>query len=209
MWRHGRRKMDTQPGVVVLKYFIELARVGVEVVILPGNHDLDWEWLASGEVPKRYAKVKYPEGMLALMLELVAMPNVSVVKVLKLGSAVVVHGHEGLQGDWLWRMSEMGDRVTLHRFVGGQLRRKVMGGAPVGVRAAAVSLHGFYRRLAGWARRAGVSHVIHGHTHVHGTRVRGGVILDCLPAWRPSEGPGGGMLLREEFGSVLSVENRK
>lgn len=199
MWRHGRRAMEIAPAIEILEFLLELAEIGVEIVILPGNHDLDWAWLATGgAVPRRFAAARYPEGVRERMQELVEMPNVRVTSVLTVNDTLIVHGHEGWQGDWLWRMSEIGDRMTRHKLVGGQLRRKVMGGAPLSVRAAAVTGHGFYRRLASWGRKMGMRHVIHGHTHVHGQRVRGGIVLDCLPAWRPSEGPGGGMVLRGE-----------
>lgn len=196
MWRHGRGRIDAAPGLVVLKFLLELVQSGVELVILPGNHDLEWAWLAGEAVPRRHRAVRYPDGFEELMVKLVGMPKVTVVNQQIEGDTVIVHGHEGWQGDWLWRMSETGDRLTRHKLVGGQLRRKVMGGAPNGLRAAAVARHGFYRRLAGWAKKLGMVHVIHGHTHVDGQRVRGTVVLNCLPAWRPSEGRGGGMILR-------------
>ena len=199
MWRHGKRKLNVAPALEVLDYLLGLARIGVEIVILPGNHDVDWAWMAGSVCPpKRYVQAQYPDGVKERMEELLAMENVHVVNVLALGGAMIVHGHEGWEGDWLWRMSEWGDRATRYKLVGGQMRRKLMGGAPLSVRAAAVQGHGFYRRLAKWGRKMGVGHVIHGHTHVHGQRRRLGVVIDCLPAWRPSEGPGGGMLLRGE-----------
>lgn len=197
MWRHGRGRTDVGAGLELLEFLIELAEIGVEIVILPGNHDLDWAWLLDdARMPRRMRAAAFPEGMRELLVELVEFPNVHVVNQLIVDETVIVHGHEGWQGDWLWRMSEIGDRATRHKLVGGQLRRKVMGGAPVALRAAAVEGHGFYRRLASWGRKIGKHHVIHGHTHVDGQRVRGNVVIDCLPAWRPSEGRGGGMLMR-------------
>ncbi len=197
MWRHGRVKPDVSPAIQVLDFLRELAAIGVEIIVLPGNHDVDWAWL-DGSVcpPKRYMRAQYPDGVKERMEALLGMDNVRVANVVALGGAMIVHGHEGWEGDWLWRMSEWGDRATRYRLVGGQMRRKVMGSAPLSVRAAAVRGHGFYRRLAKWGMKMGVGHVIHGHTHVHGQRKRYGVVIDCLPAWRPSEGPGGGMVLR-------------
>lgn len=207
MWRHGRHEIDTRPGLLLLDYLLELAKIGVEIVILPGNHDMDWEWMAEGaDVPRRYQAALYPQGIHDRMKQLVAMENVSVTNVFNIGNAIIVHGHLGWQGDWLWRMSEFGDRATRYKMVGAQLRRTVMGRAPMSVRAAAVQGHGFYRRLASWGLKSGVVHIIHGHTHVHGQRRRGNVILDCLPAWRPSEGPGGGMLLKNGVWHSLLAE---
>lgn len=206
MWRHGRVKIDEAPGIEVLDFLLERARMGVEIVIVPGNHDMDWAWLVDGAaVPKRYVAACYADGMLERMKALVEMPNVSVTNVVMVGGALIVHGHEGWHGDWLWRMSEMGDRATRYRFVGGQWRRSLMGRTPR-ARGLAVTGHGFYRRLAKWGMKMGVSHVIHGHTHVHGRRMRWGVAIDCLPAWRPSEGPGGGMALRGDEWVRVEVE---
>ncbi|RYG60323.1 MAG: hypothetical protein EON60_07570 [Alphaproteobacteria bacterium] len=207
MWRHGRTKLDTKPATDVLDYLLKLADIGVEVLILPGNHDVDWAWL-TGNVcpPKRYARAQFPDGLKEQIETLLAMENVAVSNVIAIGGAMIVHGHEGWEGDWLWRMSEWGDRATGYKLVGGQMRRKIMGGAPLSVRAAAVQGHGFYRRLAKWGLKMGVKHVIHGHTHVHGKRHRYGVVIDCLPAWRPSEGPGGGMLLKDgQWETVLAT----
>lgn len=205
MWRHGRGKIDAAPGLAVLRFLLVLAEIGVELVIMPGNHDLEWEWLAGQEMPKRHKNIQYPDGFKDLLETLLGMPNVRVVNQHIEGDTVIVHGHEGWQGDWLWRMSETGDRLTGHKLVGGTMRRKVMGGAPNGLRAAAVSGHGFYRRLAAWGKKIGKHHVIHGHTHVDGQRKRFGVVIDCLPAWRPSEGCGGGMILRGNAWTKVSA----
>ncbi len=191
LWRHSRGYVDVGAGMRVLRFLIERVMAGQQLVILPGNHDLDWEWLVAGAVvPRRMQRVAFPDGMRELMELLVQRDGVRVVNRLVVGDTVIVHGHEGWQGDWLWRVSEMGDRLTGHRLVGGQMRRNVMGRAPMGLRAAAVEGHGFYRRLGRWARWAGAGRVIHGHTHVEGTRVRCGVVMECLPAWRKREGRG-------------------
>ncbi|PZP38604.1 MAG: hypothetical protein DI585_06920 [Pseudomonas fluorescens] len=193
MWRHGGdKRVNLNAGQQLLDFLHQLANDGVTITLIPGNHDLDWAWLnQSAKVPKRYRTAGYPTDMRPQLEALLELPNVHVTNKVEIDNTLVIHGHEGWQGDWLWRISELGDRATNYKLVGRQFRRKVMSGQKI--RFMAVEGHGFYRRLASWATKLGKTHVIHGHTHCEGTRTRGSVTLSCLPAWRMSEGPGGGM----------------